>query len=135
MSRARLRRFLLAHGERIVRVAPKHMAGARRSSRNTKRHRLDPGGNRQLNCALHRLAVNKARYCPDTAAYLARKQAEGKSRKEAIRCLKRHLARRVWKLMRSSMTSDPAATPSPDAPTAGDTVTVTTSPYPMACTG
>ncbi|MGB8877489.1 MAG: transposase [Solirubrobacteraceae bacterium] len=72
------------------------------SSGNTQRHRLDRGGNRQLNCALHRLAVNKANWDPDTAAYLARKQAEGKSRKEALRCLKRHLTRRVWKLLRSS---------------------------------
>ena len=105
------------------------------SSGNTNRHRLDRGGNRQLNCALHRLAVNKARSCPDTAAYLARKPADGKSRKEAIRCLKRHLARRVWKLMRSPTTSNPAATPCPDAPTASDTVTVTASPYLMPCTG
>jgi transposase len=69
------------------------------SSGNTKRHRLDRGGNRQLNCALHRLAVAKARLDPQTAAYLARKQAEGKSRREALRCLKRHLARRVWRLL------------------------------------
>ena len=62
---------------------------------------LGRGGNRQLNCALHRLAINKANWDPDTAAYLARKQAEGKSRKEALRCIKRHLARRVWKLLRS----------------------------------
>ncbi|MGO9904561.1 MAG: transposase [Solirubrobacteraceae bacterium] len=78
------------------------------SSANTQRHRLDRGGNRQLNCALHRLAVNKANWDPDTAAYLARKQAEGKSRKEALGCLKRHLTRRVWKLLRS-----PAPDPDP----------------------
>jgi transposase len=78
------------------------------SSGNTPRHRLDRGGNRQLNCALHRLAVNKGNWDPDTAAYLARKQAEGKSRKEAPRCVKRHLARRVWKLLRS-----PAPDPDP----------------------
>jgi transposase len=69
------------------------------SSGHTTRHRLDRGGNRQLNCALHRLAVTKGRLDPDTAAYLARKQAEGKSRREALRCLKRHLARRVWRLL------------------------------------
>jgi transposase len=71
------------------------------SSGNTNRHRLDRGGNRQLNCALHRLALNKAHWDPETAAYLERRQAEGKSRKEALRCLKRHLARRVWKLLQS----------------------------------
>jgi transposase len=74
------------------------------SSGRTDRYRLDRGGNRQLNCALHRLAVNKGRYDPRTAAYLARKQAEGKSRREALRCLKRHLARRVWHLLQPSPT-------------------------------
>jgi transposase len=69
------------------------------SSGNTNRHRLDRGGNRQLNCALHRLAVTKGRLDPDTAAYLERKQADGKSRREALRCLKRHLARRVFRLL------------------------------------
>jgi transposase len=76
------------------------------SSGNRTRHRLDRGGNRQLNCALHRLAVNKGRWDPDSAAYLARKQAEGKSRKEALRCLKRHLTRRVWQLLRTPHPSD-----------------------------
>jgi transposase len=70
------------------------------SSGNTKRHRLDHGGNRQLNCALHRLAISKARLDPDAAAYIARKQAEGKTWREAIRCLKRHLARRVMRTLR-----------------------------------
>jgi transposase len=69
------------------------------SSGRTDRHRLDRGGNRQLNCALHRLAVSKGRLDPETAAYLARKQAEGKTRREALRCLKRHLVRRIWKLL------------------------------------
>jgi len=71
------------------------------SSGRTDRHRLDRGGNRQLNCALHRLAVTKGRLDPQTAAYLARKQADGKTRREALRCLKRHLARRVWRLLQT----------------------------------
>jgi transposase len=71
------------------------------SSGRRQRYRLDRGGNRQLNLALHRLAINKARRCPHTAAYLARKQAEGKTRTEALRCLKRHLARRIWRLLRA----------------------------------
>ena len=50
--------------------------------------------------------MSKGRLDPETAAYLARKQAEGKSRREALRCLKRHLARRVWRLLQ---------TPSPTA--------------------
>jgi transposase len=69
------------------------------SSGNRVRHRLDRGGNRQLNCALHRIAVTQGRVHPPAREYLARKQAEGKSRIEAIRCLKRHLARRVWRLL------------------------------------
>jgi transposase len=69
------------------------------SSGRHDRHRLDRAGNRQLNLALHRLAVNKGRWDPATAAYLARKQDEGKSRLETLRCLKRHLARRVWHLL------------------------------------
>ena len=69
------------------------------SSERTDRHRLDRSGNRQLNCALHRLAVSKGRLDPETTAYLARKQAQGKSRREALRCLKRYLARRVWHLL------------------------------------
>ena len=69
------------------------------SSGRTDRHRLDRGGNRQLNCALHRLAVNKARLDPVTAAYIARKHAEGKTRSEALRCLKRYLARRIFRLL------------------------------------
>ena len=44
-------------------------------------------------------AVTKGRLDPESAAYLARRQAEGKTRREAIRCLKRHLARRVWHLL------------------------------------
>jgi transposase len=83
------------------------------SSGRTDRHRLDRGGNRQLNCALHRLAVSKARLDPETAAYLARKQAEGKSRREALRCLKRHLARRVFKLLQPSTPTPPSTSPRP----------------------
>ena len=77
------------------------------SSGNANRHRLDRGGNRQINCALHRLAITKGLHDPDTAAYLARKQAEGKSRREALRCLKRYLARRVWQLLQTADTTTP----------------------------
>jgi transposase len=83
------------------------------SSGRTDRHRLDTGGNRQLNCALHRLAVTKGRLDPDTAAYLARKQADGKSRREALRCLKRHLARRVWHLLQPPPSQQPPSQPQP----------------------
>lgn len=69
------------------------------SSGNRRRHRLNRSGNRQLNCALHRIAVTQGRGHPPARAYLARKEAEGKSRKEALRCLKRHLARTVYRTL------------------------------------
>ncbi len=69
------------------------------SSGKTNRHRLDRGGNRQLNTAIHRIALTRARCDPETQDYLARKRAEGKTGLEAMRCLKRHLARRIWHLL------------------------------------
>jgi len=90
------------------------------SSGNTNRHRLDRGGNRQITTAIHRVAVTRARCHPETRAYIARKRAEGKTSTEAIRCLKRHLARRVWHLLQP----DPA-TPIP---------TSTRTPHPRTVT-
>ena len=72
------------------------------SSGNRQRHRLDRGGNRQLNCALHRIAVTQGRAHLPAREFLARKQADGKSRIEALRCLKRHLARAVWQALRAA---------------------------------
>ena len=69
------------------------------SSGKTDRHRLDRGGNRQINTAIHRVAITRARCHPETRAYIARKRSEGKTTREAIRCLKRHLARRIWHLL------------------------------------
>ena len=71
------------------------------SSGKHRRHRLDRGGNRQLNCALHRIAVTQGRVHAPARAYLERKQGEGKSRREAIRCLKRQLARTVYTTLKS----------------------------------
>jgi transposase len=73
------------------------------SSGKTERHRLDRGGNRQLNCAIHRIAVTQGRCYGPAQVYLTRKQAEGKSRKEAIRCLKRQLVRPVLKHLNHSL--------------------------------
>jgi transposase len=81
---------------RIAGVAPIPV-----SSGDTSRHRLDRGGNRQLNCAFHRLAVNQGRLHPPARAYLARKQAEGRTRMDALRNLKRQLVRVVWRTMRA----------------------------------
>jgi transposase len=71
------------------------------SSGTKRRHRLDRGGNRQLNCALHRIAITQGRVHPPARTYLERKQNEGKSRREAIRCLKRQLARTVYTTLKS----------------------------------
>ncbi|MGH2938524.1 MAG: IS110 family transposase [Solirubrobacterales bacterium] len=79
---------------RLAGVAPIPASSGQRT-----RHRLDRGGNRRLNCALHRIAVTQGRVHGPAREFLARKQAEGKSRREALRCLKRHLARRVWRLL------------------------------------
>lgn len=65
----------------------------------TNRHRLNRGGNRQLNSALHMIAVSCLRTDPDTRAYVARRTGEGKSKKEALRCLKRHLSNVVYRQM------------------------------------
>jgi transposase len=71
------------------------------SSGRTDRHWLDRGGNRQINAAIHRVAVTRARCHPETIAFVARKKTEGKTHREAIRRLKRHLARRIWHLLRA----------------------------------
>ena len=74
------------------------------SSGRIQRHRLDRGGNRQLNSALYRIAITQARYHPAARTYLERKQAEGKSKREAIRCLKRLLVRVVFNTLKTSPT-------------------------------
>jgi transposase len=69
------------------------------SSGQRTQHRLDRGGDRQLNRALHTVAITRASHDPATKEYLARKRADGKTDKGALRCLKRYLARRFWRLL------------------------------------
>jgi transposase len=69
------------------------------SSGRSDRHRLDPGGNRRLNSAFYMLAIIRIRDDPRTAVYIARQRANDKTKHEAIRNLKRHLARRVYHLL------------------------------------
>ena len=69
------------------------------SGQNQTRHRLSRGGDRQLNRALYHVAITKQRCDPATRAYIARRVAEGKTEREAIRCIKRFIARRVWRLL------------------------------------
>jgi transposase len=70
------------------------------SSGRQRRHRLSRHGNRQLNSALHKIAVVQGRWDARARVYLERRQAEGKTRREALRALKRHLVRVVFRLLR-----------------------------------
>jgi transposase len=111
------------------------------SSGQRPHHRLDRGGDRQLNHALHIIAITRARHHPPTKAYLARKQAEGKTKKAALRCLKRHLARRFHHLLclptdtapPATGTIDPCPRHHPPQPSAADTSIPGTAPTPMTC--
>jgi transposase len=69
------------------------------SSGLVRRHRLDPGGDRQLNRALHTMVVSRRKNHPPTIAYVERRRAEGKSTRETIRCLNRYLARHLFRLL------------------------------------
>lgn len=69
------------------------------SSGLTKRHRLNRGGDRSANRTLHMIAVVRLRYCPRTKAYAARRTAEGLSKREIIRCLKRYIAREAYRAL------------------------------------
>jgi transposase len=81
------------------------------SSGKRTQYRLNRGGDRQLNRALHIIAITRAQHDPATKTYLARKQAEGKTHKGALRCLKRILARRFHRLLTDSLApTDPADT-------------------------
>ena len=79
------------------------------SSGKTNRHRLNRGGHRQANAALHRIVVVRLRYDERTQAYMRRRTTEGMSKAEVIRCLKRYVAREVFSALRNP-------TPSPSIP-------------------
>jgi transposase len=82
-------------------------------SGNRERHRLSRTGNRQLNAALHRIALTQARYHPDAIAFIERRKADGDSGKEAVRALKRRLSDVVHRAM---ITDSMNETPCPAAP-------------------
>lgn len=67
------------------------------SSGEVVRHRLNRGGQRQLNAIVERIALTQQRCHPPAQAYLAKKRAEGKTRREAIRALKRFIVRAIWR--------------------------------------
>jgi transposase len=79
------------------------------SSGAHQRMRLHRGGNRQLNTAFHRIAVTQLRIHPPAQDYIARRLSEGKTKREALRCLKRHLVRTIY----NTMTPNPSDTPTP----------------------
>ena len=81
------------------------------SSGNSKRHRLSRRGNRQLNAAFHRIAVTQIRCHGPAKDYVERKMSEGKTKREAIRCLKRQLVRVVFNTMRSNHMSSTKSLP------------------------
>lgn len=66
------------------------------SSGKTRRYRLNRGGNRRANTALHRIVVVRMKYHQPTRAYVTRRIAEGKTKSEIMRCLKRHITREIW---------------------------------------
>jgi transposase len=71
------------------------------SSGKTTRYRLSRGGDRQLNRALHTVVLHRRQHDPTTREYIAKRVAEGKSRREATRLLKRYLARHLYRLLQN----------------------------------
>jgi transposase len=69
------------------------------SGKTNGRHRLNRGGNRQANAALYRAIIVRMRWHPPTVAYVERRTAEGLSKREIIRCLKRYLVREIYSLL------------------------------------
>lgn len=76
-----------------------------------KRHRLNRTGNRRLNQALYIIAITQARIYPPARAYLARRRQEGKNTREAIRALKRYIARAVYQILVTGIREAPQARP------------------------
>jgi len=80
------------------------------SSGRTNRHRLNRGGHRHANAALYRIVIVRIRLDERTQAYVACRTAEGKTKPEIIRCLKRHLVREIWRTTRH-LRQDPGHMP------------------------
>jgi transposase len=74
------------------------------SSGRTTRHRLNRGGDRALNCALHTIVLTRWRACPRTRDYIARRRAEGRSNREIRRVLKRYVARELFRALNNTTT-------------------------------
>jgi transposase len=77
------------------------------SGQKQTRHRLNRGGDRQLNRALHVIVMTRLRCDPDTRAYRDRRRAEGKTDREIRRCLKRYVARRIYRTLEATAKTTP----------------------------
>ena len=75
------------------------------SSGRTIRHRLSRGGDRELNRAIHTIAISRMRTCPRTRAYATRRRAEGRTPREIRRALKRYIARELYRQLTAAMTT------------------------------
>jgi len=76
------------------------------SSGNTTRHRLNPGGDRRLNRALNTIALVRMTHDPTTRAYVEKRRTQGKTDKEIRRCLKRYLARHIYRTLNNAASLD-----------------------------
>lgn len=81
------------------------------SSGKTTRYRLNRGGDRQANAALHRAVVTRMHWHEPTQAYVQRRTTEGKTKPEIMRCLKRYLARQVYRCILPAPVSEKAPAP------------------------
>lgn len=81
------------------------------SSGKTQRRRLNRGGDRQANSALYTIVIARLRWDTRTRSYVERRVTEGKTRREAIRCLKRYVAREIYQALLASRRQSPAPTP------------------------
>ena len=81
------------------------------SSGNTVRHRLNRGGDRRLNRALHMAVITRMTHDPETRSYVERRRAEGRTNREIRRILKRYLARQLFRLLNSTAAAQPAGVP------------------------
>ena len=89
------------------------------SSGQTIRHRLNRCGDRQLNSALHTIVLTRLQHDPATKAYAARRLAEGKTPREIKRCLKRYLARHLYRVLKTTGPHQPRPPRPPRIRTAG----------------
>ena len=111
--------LLIAAGDNPERLKSEaafaHLCGAApvaASSGKTRRHRLNRGGHRNANRALYVIALGRMSWDERTRAYIARRTAEGKSKREIARCLKGFIAREVYRVL----TSPPVSLPSLSGP-------------------